>query len=141
MIKDKDVELTTSDDDIIMDRLKPDKWYLFHGDDKTSFDKNYRLYIEINEELYNSFTSSYILERYVRTLDEFIETSKKDILLMSKENERFNELTKYEKTSFGHEISCKKGLWSVTAPTKEEAVKIVKHYFIQYLSDGEYDNG
>lgn len=34
---------------------------------------------------------------------------------------------------------CKKGLWGVDAPTKDEACHQGLHYFFQYLDDGEYD--
>jgi hypothetical protein len=37
------------------------------------------------------------------------------------------------------EARCKKGLWSVTASTKEQCMHEAKHYFIQYYLDGEYD--
>jgi len=33
---------------------------------------------------------------------------------------------------------CKKGLWSVDAPTKKQALLEGSYYFAQYLSDGEY---
>ena len=35
---------------------------------------------------------------------------------------------------------CRKRLWSVTAPTKEQALTEALHYYQQYLSDGEYDD-
>jgi len=37
-------------------------------------------------------------------------------------------------------INCKKGLWGVTASTREEAMREARHYFIQYYMDGEYDD-
>ena len=37
-------------------------------------------------------------------------------------------------------IACKKGLWSVDAPTKEDALREARHYFAQYYQDGEYDS-
>lgn len=37
------------------------------------------------------------------------------------------------------ECECKKGLWGVMAPTKKSAKDEGRHYFAQYLSDGEYD--
>jgi len=37
-------------------------------------------------------------------------------------------------------IACKKGLWSVDAPTLEDAEREAKHYFQQYYHDGEYDS-
>lgn len=38
------------------------------------------------------------------------------------------------------EISCRKGLWSVTAPTELEAYREALHYFRQYYGDGEYSD-
>ena len=38
----------------------------------------------------------------------------------------------------GVEIKCKKGNWSVIAPTKHAAQIEARHYFMQYLQDGEY---
>ncbi len=37
-----------------------------------------------------------------------------------------------------YKIECKFGLWSVQAPTKQEAEQEAKHYFEQYKLDGEY---
>ena len=37
-------------------------------------------------------------------------------------------------------INCKLGLWGVDAPTLEQAVDEAKHYFLQYLGDGEYSS-
>ena len=51
----------------------------------------------------------------------------------------FKKFTRYEHTEFGHEINCIKGLWGVTAPTKEQAENEAKHYFWLYFGDGEYD--
>jgi len=31
-------------------------------------------------------------------------------------------------------------LWGVDAPTLEQAIDEAKHYFLQYLSDGEYSS-
>lgn len=39
----------------------------------------------------------------------------------------------------GYRITCKKGLWSVDAPTFKEAIKEAQHYFLQYYADGEYN--
>lgn len=38
----------------------------------------------------------------------------------------------------GYEVKCTKGLFSVIAPTKEQAHQEARHYFYQYYSDGEY---
>ena len=54
-------------------------------------------------------------------------------------DEDFERFTNYKHTEFGHEISCSKHLWAVTAPTKKQAEREAKHYFIQYYEDGEYD--
>lgn len=51
----------------------------------------------------------------------------------------FDDNAEYEVTEYGHEIRCKKGLWGVTAPTKEEAMNEASHYYWQYREDGEYD--
>lgn len=51
----------------------------------------------------------------------------------------FDKFTTYEITGFGHEIYCKKELWGVCAPTKEQAEIEARNYFRQYYSDGEYD--
>ena len=37
-----------------------------------------------------------------------------------------------------HEISCNKGLFSVTSSDYEIADSEAKHYFMQYWRDGEY---
>lgn len=63
---------------------------------------------------------------------------KADKMMEEAMDEIFKENTTYKKTKFGHEINCKKGLWGVCAPTKEQAEKEAKHYFIQYFDDGEY---
>jgi len=39
----------------------------------------------------------------------------------------------------GLTIKCRRGLWSVTAPTKEAALSEAQRYFVQYFLDGEYD--
>jgi len=41
-------------------------------------------------------------------------------------------------TAYG--IGCKKGLWMVEGTDKEYVTNQAKHYFIQYWSDGEYDD-
>lgn len=38
----------------------------------------------------------------------------------------------------GYKISCKLGLWSVEAPTRNRAESEARHYFRQYRDDGEY---
>lgn len=50
----------------------------------------------------------------------------------------FHKWVKFKKTKYGWEANCKKGLFGVTAPTKEIAENEAKHYFIQYWADGEY---
>lgn len=53
--------------------------------------------------------------------------------------ESFNKNTTYKVTKEGrHEVDCKKGLFGVSAPTKEQAMKEARHYFVQYFEDGEY---
>jgi alkanesulfonate monooxygenase SsuD/methylene tetrahydromethanopterin reductase-like flavin-dependent oxidoreductase (luciferase family) len=39
----------------------------------------------------------------------------------------------------GRTITCRLGLWSVTAPTKEGALREAQRYFALYFLDGEYD--
>jgi hypothetical protein len=51
----------------------------------------------------------------------------------------FDEFTEMVMIGTRCEISCKKGLWGTSAPTKEQALSEAKHYFWQYYSDGEYD--
>lgn len=38
----------------------------------------------------------------------------------------------------GIEIKCKKGNWSVVAPTKHAAQIEARSYFLKYLQKGEY---
>ena len=52
----------------------------------------------------------------------------------------FHQHTRSRKTKNGYSIRCKKGLWSVTAPTKSQAEREAMRYFTQYFEDGEYDN-
>lgn len=54
-------------------------------------------------------------------------------------DEAYDKFTKHKKTKHGYEISCTKGLWGITAATKEQAEREAKHYFVQYFSDGEYN--
>ena len=35
-------------------------------------------------------------------------------------------------------IDCRLGLWGVSAPTMEQALREAQHYYIQYQRDGEY---
>ena len=37
-------------------------------------------------------------------------------------------------------IACNKGLWSVDAPSKNEATIEAVRYFLQYWEDGEYSD-
>ena len=37
-----------------------------------------------------------------------------------------------------YEAKCKKGNWSVDAPSKNQATQEAMHYFMQYAQDGEY---
>jgi hypothetical protein len=50
----------------------------------------------------------------------------------------FNKWTVRRKTRNGYRISCRNHLWAVYDPDKEEAEREAKHYFAQYLEDGEY---
>jgi hypothetical protein len=50
----------------------------------------------------------------------------------------YKKFTKTRKTKHGYNVKCSKGLWSITAPTKDQAIREGKHYFIQYYMDGEY---
>lgn len=47
--------------------------------------------------------------------------------------------TRYRHRNGRHLVECKKGLFSIDAGTKKEAYREAKHYFVQYFSDGEYD--
>ena len=51
----------------------------------------------------------------------------------------FKENTKTKKVDGRFCIDCRLGLWGVSASTKAEAEREAMHYFVQYLSDGEYD--
>lgn len=45
-----------------------------------------------------------------------------------------------KRTRYGrHRIDCKMGLWSVEAPDEKTAMREAAHYWLQYLSDGEYN--
>lgn len=56
------------------------------------------------------------------------------------EFDKFYMCTKSKKSKGLHIIDCRLGLWGVSAPTIEQAVNEAKHYFLQYLSDGEYSS-
>ena len=53
-------------------------------------------------------------------------------------DESYKKWTVCKKTNQGYSIECKKGLWGVYAPTKQEAEREAKHYFVRYFLDGEY---
>lgn len=59
--------------------------------------------------------------------------------ILIKSVELFHTHTKYKQTKHGHEVSCVKGLFSVTAPTRVQAEKEAFYYFMQYYNDGEYN--
>ena len=46
--------------------------------------------------------------------------------------------TSKRRTKDGYSVKCKLGLWAVTAPTEQEALREAKHCFAQYFDDGEY---
>ena len=56
--------------------------------------------------------------------------------------ESFEKNTTYKVVKVGqgevHSVNCKKGLFGVSGPTKEQAMKEARHYFVQYFEDGEY---
>jgi len=55
-------------------------------------------------------------------------------------DKEFNKNT-YKSIKDGqYAVNCKKGLWGVTASTREEVMREARHYFIQYYMDGEYDD-
>jgi len=51
----------------------------------------------------------------------------------------FKKNTNRRANKDSYTINCKKGLWGVTAATKEEAMREALRYFVQYYEDGEYD--
>ena len=51
----------------------------------------------------------------------------------------FEANIKRNRDEYGYCVNCRKGLWGVLAPTKEEAEREARRYFAQYFSDGEYD--
>lgn len=51
----------------------------------------------------------------------------------------FKANTVRKKSKSGYSIRCIKGNWGVTAPTEVDAEREARHYFGQYLEDGEYE--
>jgi hypothetical protein len=49
------------------------------------------------------------------------------------------DIVRVDITKYGHEFKCPLGLWAVSAPTCKQAEREARHYFAQYLGDGEYD--
>lgn len=58
--------------------------------------------------------------------------------MATKFEKKFAKNTTLAKKGGRWECDCKKGLWSVMAPTKKSAKDEGRHYFAQYDSDGEY---
>ena len=56
------------------------------------------------------------------------------------EFQKFEKCTKVKQSKGRVTVDCVKGLWGVDAPTLEQAIDEAKHYFLQYLSDGEYSS-
>ena len=50
----------------------------------------------------------------------------------------YKKWTVRKKTKHGYMVKCRKGLWRVDAPTKEDAEREAQHYFALYFGDGEY---
>ena len=80
------------------------------------------------------------LERTVMEQRELIEGLREIIEMNAIEaGEAFANFTTIKGVEDGFwEISCNKGLWSVTAPTLRHAMREAIHYFKQYYGDGEY---
>ena len=57
---------------------------------------------------------------------------------MNQMEEAYKKWTTTITTKTGCTIKCKKGLWSVDAPTERKADVEARHYFTQYYADGEY---
>lgn len=59
-------------------------------------------------------------------------------------NEAFEKFVEVNKLHYGdnvrYEARCTKGLFSVDAPSPNEALREAKHYFRQYFEDGEYED-
>lgn len=53
-------------------------------------------------------------------------------------DEEYKKWTKRRKIKHGYIVRCKKGMWAVEAPTKEEAEREARNYFALYWLDGEY---
>ncbi len=56
------------------------------------------------------------------------------------EFQKFEKCTKVKQAKGRVTVDCVMGLWGVDAPTLEQAIDEAKHYFLQYLSDGEYSS-
>lgn len=54
------------------------------------------------------------------------------------EFEKFEKCTKIKIKKGRVTLDCIKGLWGVDDPTLEQAIDKAKHYFKQYMDDGEY---
>lgn len=54
-------------------------------------------------------------------------------------DEMYKHATK-TKDKYGWNVNCKKGLWGVSGESLEDVEREALHYFMQYLSDGEYDD-
>ena len=55
-------------------------------------------------------------------------------------DEAFEKYTKHKDHKDGsYSIDCVKGNFGVHAPTKATALNEARHYFVQYFSDGEYN--
>jgi len=50
----------------------------------------------------------------------------------------FQQCTTQSKRNDQHVITCNLGLWSVSAPTVDQAIREAWHYFMQYKAGGEY---
>ena len=61
-----------------------------------------------------------------------------DEVTMREADEAWTKQVFLIKTKTGYSARCKKGMWRVDAPTKEQAEKEGRHYFAQYFMDGEY---
>lgn len=66
--------------------------------------------------------------------EDFTMTSVDELLRAA---QSFEKNTKQSRD--GLTIKCRRGLWSVTAPTREGALTEAHRYFALYFLDGEYD--